>query len=145
MPELSLLRAGGIGFAILTFLYRLSSYTSLGINRSDSLDGNVYLILRGIVPKKGDIAAIDGHSTPYSGSVPLLKRVVGFEGDPIILPRHIQNYSRKRQKLTATSETYVPKGHVFVLGDHARSFDSRYTEFGFPKAAHILGKAIRLW
>lgn len=39
----------------------------------------------------------------------------------------------------------VPKGHVAVLGDHPRSYDSRYASFGFIPLKNIRGKAWRIF
>jgi signal peptidase I len=39
----------------------------------------------------------------------------------------------------------VPKGHVAVLGDHIKSYDSRYASFGFIPLKNIRGKAWRIF
>ncbi|HCU06422.1 MAG TPA: hypothetical protein DIC42_02410 [Holosporales bacterium] len=39
----------------------------------------------------------------------------------------------------------VPKGHVAVLGDHLKSYDSRYASFGFIPLKNIRGKAWRIF
>jgi signal peptidase I len=58
---------------------------------------------------------------------PLLDRTTG--GDP----------------LTPLSAKIIPEGALFVLGDHPRSFDSRYEEFGLVPVDKIWGKAILKW
>jgi signal peptidase I len=55
---------------------------------------------------------------------PLLDRTT--EGDP----------------LTPLSAKVIPEGALFVLGDHPRSFDSRYEEFGLVKMENVWGKAV---
>lgn len=39
----------------------------------------------------------------------------------------------------------IPKGYVFVAGDHPQSFDSRYEEFGLVPVEKIWGKAVLTW
>jgi type IV secretory pathway protease TraF len=34
---------------------------------------------------------------------------------------------------------------VFVAGDHHRSFDSKYNEFGLVKRENIKGRSFALW
>ena len=37
------------------------------------------------------------------------------------------------------------EGYVFVAGDHPKSFDSRYDEFGLVNIENIQGRAIWWW
>lgn len=47
--------------------------------------------------------------------------------------------------LTPLRATIVPEGYVFVAGDHLRSFDSRYEEFGLVPLEKIWGKGVLTW
>ncbi len=47
--------------------------------------------------------------------------------------------------LTPLSTKVIPEGTLFVLGDHVRSFDSRYEEFGLVKVENVWGKAVMKW
>ena len=70
-----------LGFSlVLGFL----SQTALFIAKSPSLDGKVFLVLKGSSYKKRDIIAITGFVTPSKTMFPkLLKKIVGIEGDRI--------------------------------------------------------------
>lgn len=47
--------------------------------------------------------------------------------------------------LTPLKADVVPEGYVFVAGDHLRSFDSRYEEFGLVPQQNLWGKAAATW
>jgi len=47
--------------------------------------------------------------------------------------------------LTPLRATIVPEGYVFIVGDHPRSFDSRYEEFGLVPQEKIWGKSKFTW
>ena len=47
--------------------------------------------------------------------------------------------------LTPLRVEIVPEGYVFVAGDHLRSFDSRYEEFGLVSQQNLWGKAASTW
>lgn len=65
--------------------------------------------------------------TRKSKTLPLLKRTK--YGDP----------------LTPLRAERIPAGYVFVAGDHPRSFDSRYEEFGLVPLDKIWGRALFAW
>lgn len=99
--------------------------------------------------------------------VPVIKRVVGREGDIV---RHVhqgKSFSDPgvpeiwvgetkvgiplKETLAGTPLTplvfkgVIPAGYLFVAGSHERSFDSRYEEVGLIHERHIIGKAIPLF
>ncbi|KAB2836095.1 MAG: signal peptidase I [Caedimonadaceae bacterium] len=143
-------------------LYGFATYTQLLENVSESLDDVRYLlIVKSTNIKRGDIVSIQGHTPQYVGNHIFTKRVVGLPGDSIIrdkthLTLKAQNgafsiilpllmQSREGQALTPLSLDIVPQGYFFVTGDHLRSFDSRYEEFGLIKKEKIYGKALLKW
>lgn len=151
----------GIGIFCL-ILVSLGSYTQLLENVSESLDDVRYLlILKSTKIKRGDIVSIQGHTPHYVGDHSFTKRVVGLPGDYITrnkthLTLKAQNgafsitfplltQSKEGHPLTPLSLKIVPQGYVFVTGDHLRSFDSRYEEFGLVKKEKIYGKALLKW
>ena len=83
------------------------------------------------------------------------KRVLGFPGDLISRNKDILSIGSYRlpllkqtkdgKPLTPLSILQVPQGHVFVAGDHPRSFDSRYEEFGCVPFSKIWGKGVASW
>ncbi|KAB2832453.1 MAG: signal peptidase I, partial [Caedimonadaceae bacterium] len=127
-----------------------------------SLDDVRYLlILKSTNIKRGDIVSIQGHTPQYVGDHIFTKRVVGLPGDRIIqnkthLTLKAQNgafsitlpllmQTKEGQTLTPLSLEIVPQGYFFVTGDHLRSFDSRYEEFGLVSMEKIYGKAVLKW
>ena len=139
-----------------------ATYTQLLENVSESLDDVRYLLmLKSTKVKRGDIVSIRGHTPHYVGNYLFTKRVVGLPGDYITkdkthLTLKAQNgafaitlplltQSKEGQPLTPLSHDIVPQGYLFVTGDHLRSFDSRYEEFGLVPMKKIYGKAIWKW
>lgn len=140
----------------------LGSCTQLLENVSESLDDVRYLlVLKTTKIKRGDIVSIRGHTPQYVGNHIFTKRVIGLPGDCIIrdtthLALKAQNgafaftlpllmQTKEGQPLTPLSLEVVPQGYFFVTGDHIRSFDSRYEEFGLVKKEKIYGKALLKW
>lgn len=113
------------------------------------------------IPERGQIVIINGAASPetQSRAHELIKRVVAVPGDTINITEGVVTITTESGErllsdtalgldLASTytqtdTETVVPDGHVFVLGDNrARggSHDSR--NFGLVKTEHIDG---RLW
>lgn len=151
----------GVGIFCL-ILAGFGTYTQLLENVSESLDDVRYLLmLKSTKIKRGDIVSIQGHSPQYVGKHIFTKRVVGLPGDYIIqgkthLTLKAQNgafaitlplltQSKEGHPLTPLSHDVVPEGTLFVTGDHPRSFDSRYEEFGLVSMKKIYGKAVLKW
>lgn len=53
--------------------------------------------------------------------------------------------TRDGKPLNPLEISIVPEGCVFVAGEHPRSFDSRYQEFGLVHQSHVMGRALQLW
>ena len=154
----------GLGLSALSLLcWVITSYTKLAVCASDSLKGIHYaLFLKSTSIKRGDIVLLPNYPVPYVGEKPLAKRVLGFPGDkvthnkgqlkiesknaasqmnfPTTLP--LLDKTKEGKLLTPLSISIVPEGYIFVAGDNARSFDSRYEEFGLIEKKRIWGKAI---
>lgn len=134
------------------------THTQLHFCLTPSLENIRILLFYKVLPheiKRGDIVAIQGHTYKYLGQKHYAKRVVGLPGDPIhreqdiltVGTRHLSLMDKtlEWQPLTPITLTVVPKEHVFVAGDHVRSIDSRYEEFGLVFQRNIFGKAIFAW
>lgn len=141
--------------------------TQLLICDAGSLPGvKVALILKGSPYKTGDMVGIQGHPIPYAaGKNLLIKRILGFSGDRIehkgkeirLIPQNpgphkeecqgfvLLNKTKEEKPLHPLEIRVVPEGYVFVAGDHPRSFDSRYLEFGLVHQSHIMGRTVSLW
>ena len=102
---------------------------------------------------RGDIVVV---TQPWERNVPIIKRIIGLEGDMIYIDFQSGDVFVNKQKL---SEKYinekthlkydvkfpviVPEGCVFVMGDNRNdSLDSRSSEIGFINKNYILGKTV---
>jgi len=152
------------GFCLFVAIgWWLTTYTQLLEVTSESLEGVHYLLVRKSTSiNQGDIVAIQGHKPQYlKGSYIFTKRAIGLPGDQIIKSQNsltiktkngsftitypLLNKTKEGQILTPLSISAVPGGYLFVVGDHLRSFDSRYEEFGLVSIDNIYGKAILKW
>jgi conjugal transfer pilin signal peptidase TrbI len=154
-------------------LFLFLNKTKFMMNMSESLPHKAFLVLKGIKPMRGDcltftLSALQQEVLPTDPSrasqtqvfktpVYLTKRVVGVAGDYVrregdqmwvgdmavgpLLKETIDGFP-----LTPLAfEGEIPEGHVFVAGEHERSFDSRYEEMGLVSENCFLGKAVPLF
>jgi len=143
---------GLVSFCIIL----LTTFTELNINKSQSVIGRVFLTLKKISPQKGELVTINNHPSAYYPNVVFTKRLIAKEGDHIKVSKgtvfvndkpvaSLKEKTLKGEPLTPIQAQIIPYGYIFVLGDHERSFDSRYEEFGLVRTDHISGKALLLW
>lgn len=149
-----------IGFGVLILVcWGITTQTMLLKCQSDSLSSIGYLLVKKeAFFERGDIVCLQNHSPQYvERNKPLAKRILGIPGDqiqkvgnvitviptPLVLP--LLKKTSKGQPLTPLSFTIIPEGYVFVAGDHPKSFDSRYSEFGLVNIENIRGRAIWWW
>lgn len=139
---------GKVSIALLAIIGAIFFFetTKVSLNGSQSLVAKVFVSFKGMSFKRGDLVLIVGHRTKYFPPVPLIKRVVGKEGD-IIAPylKDLKTKTGAGQPLTPLKAKFVPEGYVFVKADHPDSFDSRYEEFGLVKVEEIWGRSFPLW
>lgn len=134
------------------------TYTQLHVCLTPSLE-NTRVLLFYKSPshqiKRGDIIAIQGHTYKYLGQKHYAKRIIGFPGDLIERELNaikvgsrtlsLMSTTHEGQPLTPSSLTIIPKNYFFVAGDHHRSIDSRYEEFGLVHQNNVFGKAVFTW
>ena len=134
----------------------LLHHTQLHLCLTPSLDNTRILLFQKVMPiRRGDIVAIQGHDYKHLGIQPYAKRVIGFAGDPIVReqnaikigPRTLPLIEKTKEgyPLTPINHKIVPEGYLFVAGDHPRSIDSRYEEFGLVPVEKVWGKAVLTW
>lgn len=148
----------GLGTALLgvtLFCYQ----TQLVFNQTPSLHPKVFLIVKAMPAHKGDLVSFRGHKTKYFGDVIFTKRIIGVGGDRLKLQNGILwiegpkstpinpvlSVTDKGEPLTPLKARIIPKGFVFVSGDHPRSFDSRYEEFGLVNVKSFIGRTFAVW
>ena len=153
----------GLGFgAFMAMGWWLTTYTQFLEVVSESLEDIHYIpVHKSSSLKRGDIVLIQGHIPQYVGEKLFTKRVIGLPGDHIIREKNgleikTQNSSvsiilplldktKEGQVLTPLPLQIIPEGCFFVVGDHPRSFDSRYEEFGLISMEKIWGKGFLWW
>lgn len=130
--------------------------TLLTINMSGSLGGKVFLIVKSyghsLDLKKEDYVAFMHPWVPG----PLIKKIKGLPGDQIEHKARVAylnhqligpvfHISRDQRTLTPGFQGVIPPHHYFIAGEHARSFDSRYSEVGLLTNERIYGKAYKIF
>ena len=134
----------------------LSHWYVFGFNIDSSLPGSVYLVIRGELPQRLDIAAFRAPPNPYyPEDAPFIKVARGVPGDCV--SRHGREYlvngvaigsakqkTRHGQPLTPGPTGTLPPGHFFFWTPHIDSYDSRYAEIGWITTDRILGRAVKL-
>jgi signal peptidase I len=144
----------GTAFVVTTWL--LTYQTQLLECVSDSLQGvRTILVWKSSEVSRGDIVSIKNHPVVHVKATNFAKRVLGLPGELITHHKDILQIGSYRlpllkqtkdeKPLTPLSLPSVPQGYVFVGGDHPRSFDSRYEEFGLVPFSKIWGKGIATW
>ena len=121
---------------------------------SDSLPYRTFLELKHIKPGVGQYAYFE--CPWYGGRV--IKKIVGREGDTItydaagnlwikgkIKVGKLLQQSKDGRLLTPVKTGVVPKGMVFVKGEHERSFDSRYEELGLIPEKALGGRVLGIF
>ena len=108
-------------------------------NHGLSLRGSAFMVrhYKGYQPKVGD-TVLFAHPK-YTKNI--LKKV-SHVADDIYQP--LVGYAVAFQK-DINKKQRVPKDHLAVLGDHPKSYDSRYASFGFIPMNNIRGKAWRIF
>jgi conjugal transfer pilin signal peptidase TrbI len=141
-------RALLLGGAIIGLMWLVISHTKIHLNCTDSSPYRAFICTDIMSVNYRDYVSIEGHQAEYFSGLHYTKQVAGLPGDVIeVVDGQLYVGSRligqllaettQGLKLTPIAQSSVPEGSVFVVGDHPRSFDSRYQEFGLVKAAHI--------
>jgi len=127
-----------ICFLMPSLVFKLLQF-EIVYNQSSSLKGSVYLVKKSPIHEvqEGDIILFSHKKY----DLPLLKRVSHIEHKKY-QPMIGYNCDFKHD---INKSLVVPKGHVAVLGDHVRSYDSRYQSFGFVSHQQIRGKAWQIF
>jgi conjugal transfer pilin signal peptidase TrbI len=149
-----------IVFALMGFI---KDHVCLLYSTTASLPHRTFLKLKQMSPQKGDYTCFD--SPWYGGNV--VKKIVGVAGDSITydtqgnlwvktlwvkppwIGRQLKVGTQKKKSkdgrlLTPIKPGIIPKGMVFVMGEHERSFDSRYEEMGLIPEHALQGRVIAL-
>lgn len=126
----------------------------VGHSMDNTLHNKDYLLVNRLAYK--------GESTPQykdiivfhsklPGEKVLIKRVIGEEGDKVLIKngevfvngKHLKEDYIGGQDTIGSVDAVVPKGKVFAMGDNRdNSLDSRFQEVGFVDDEKIIGKIL---
>lgn len=129
----------------------------IAFNLTQSLPGNVYIIKTGEVPSNGEVVAFRApEKARFFRDHNYLKMIAAEEGD-FVSHKDGLVFINGKQKAAILSRTQtgeklvpgptgqVPANHIYVLGKHERSYDSRYKSIGFINKNLIIGRAFKLF
>ena len=135
----------------------VSGRYQIAFNASSSVAGEVLLLRLGD-RQQYDLGitvafAFDGSRWGFPADTPWAKRVAGLPGETVSVSgdavlvggRRVATLNRammESRRLGAAAAGVIPAGHIFVTGEHERSFDSRYREFGLIPIEAVFGEAI---
>ena len=141
------LRYGLLLMIVLCFLSPLLMFKVCGyqfvFNTTSSLNGYVFVMKpfdqgKRRVICKGDIIVF---VHPLYPEQQLLKKVTHLGGETYAVD---ENSILRESTQPINQEKSVPQNHVAVIGDHQRSYDSRYETFGFIPLKDIRGQAWKI-
>ncbi|WP_138495650.1 signal peptidase I [Paenibacillus pinistramenti] len=141
----------GIIYFLITHVVGLSRVSGHSmqptLNSSDILLINKLSVYTG-KPEYGDVVIVKSHKLSYE----LIKRVIGVEGDRIVIQGGVVYKNGEALPELYTSgmpddmpEVLVGKHEVFVMGDNrtpGESLDSRSSELGLVQTSEIKGYTI---
>lgn len=140
-------------FLIFAFVFRVVGVD--GNSMKNTLHGGDWLAVSGVATEfeRGDIVVIN---QPWERNVPIIKRVIGVEGDTVYIDFDLGKVYINGEELNEpyidepTHLSYdvefpvtVGKDSIFVMGDNRNdSLDSRSSKIGMIDVHYVLGKAI---
>lgn len=122
------------------------------ISETASLPYHFFLHLPNIAPEREDYTMLE--SAWYQGKI--IKRIIGVAGDFIDVNLNGEVFVNQRKvghtiaiasdgrALKTIQAQIIPKGYVFLYGEHPKSFDSRYQELGLIPLSSLQGLVIPL-
>jgi conjugal transfer pilin signal peptidase TrbI len=146
---------------LLSVLAMFFTRFHFAINLSPSLPGKLYLVERGTLPARGDLAEFRFDGAVYTRGTRMVKRAAGVGGslvDVAPLPDGrmelrvdgamvgvAKRHASSGRPLTASKPRVLDADEYYMAATHPDSFDSRYVEFGAVKREQIIGRAIEVF
>lgn len=151
------LRLHWFAYLLLPLLYLMfAANYRIGINETPSLPQTFFLIHKRAEVHKGDYVSFKIPPTTgpvkFNHNMILTKIVVGAPGDVVTVSGRIvsvngvpvgfaKERSLKGEPLEPIEPAVVPPGHLYVMGLHKDSLDSRYTLVGLVPTQNVVGRA----
>ena len=123
------------------------------INQTQSLPNWVFIVDKGIPPRRGDMVAFTPGPNPYyPEDLAFVKIVRGAPGDVVSIEGveiavngerlgAIKSLTGATPNVSAMDPGIIPDGAYFVWSPSPDSFDSRYKEIGYVEELRIIGRA----
>lgn len=137
---------------VIALVAILTKEVQILISNTDSLPQHYFLRFRNKAPKLNNYTVV--WNNWYKQRV--IKKIVGVSGDRIWYDHDNQLFVNNQligapqpiaadgKKLHPIKAQIIPKNLVFLAGEHLRSFDSRYAEFGLVPINKLEGLVIPL-
>lgn len=134
-----------------------SHYVMFAVNLTTSLPEDMFLVVKGIQPKKGQLVAFYFPQTPYYPKNTIVIKIIGgvhgdrvsrkgreyyVNGKPIGISKRT---SEKGLPLHFGPTGVLPKNDLFVYTPDKDSYDSRYKAIGWVPRSRVLGRAFGLF
>lgn len=148
---------GAMAAALVSFaLWFISPWVFFAFNATKSIDGNVFLIVRGGEINKGDLVAFQPPTNRFYGDLWFVKYAKGVEGDEVSYRNGVLyinespsgpvwEHAKDGSELHPGPSGLIPEGYVFAWTPHPRSFDSRYSDIGWVSHEKVIGRAYRIF
>jgi len=153
----SIFRWASFFSAIILIAWGISPFGQFAINGVKSIDGLLFFVVKGEIPKRGDIAAFyPPRGNLYPDGMWFGKYVAGMGGDVVTLEDrnfYINNHFIGRAKpvssggvhLKMSSPGVIPEGYYFMWTDNEDSYDSRYADIDWIPASSVIGRMYRIF
>ena len=144
------------GLFVIAAMWALSFFFSIGFNRTDSLPGYAYLVIKYHQPAKNELVAFRPPPNDFYRHGWFIKYVKGVPGDVVrwdgrrfAINGHPLGVAKRRAEngiaLTRGAAGRIPHNNYFVWSEHVDSFDSRYGQIDLVARDRIIGRAYRLF
>jgi conjugal transfer pilin signal peptidase TrbI len=145
-----------LGLAPFGTLCLFSEYYTIGVNLTDSLPEQIYLISKDKMPRTRDDYISFHAPNNKLHKEPFLKLVGGIEGDIVeeksrnfyingVPIGYAKEYSKTGEKIELGFTGVIPKGCYFVYSNHKDSYDSKYKDIGLVCRADVIGTALPIF
>lgn len=146
--------------ALCLVLWGISPWVKFGFNAvSDSVDGYVFVIVKGADPGRGELIAFWPPDNRFYKNIWFVKYVKGVAGDLVErrgaesrefyingeFVGRAKKESANGSPLEASEGGLISEGSYFVWTSHERSFDSRYEDIGWISKDSLIGRAYRIF
>lgn len=139
--------------AVFGGVFTFNWFFAVGFNATYSLPQTLYIVEKGVEPKRGDFVAFRwGKQGFYTDGSTFIKILAGVPGDRVTqvgrdffvngkFVGRAKTHSLKGIPLEAGKTGVLGPGQYYVMAPHKDSLDSRYAVTGWIEQKDIIGKA----